>query len=196
MSTDQLTEDEVAERAGMTVDHVRHLVELGILEPEGQVFRRLDVLRARVVADLEAKGIGTDAIATAARSGDLTFGYLESAGRRPPRSDRTFAQLCEESGVPFSTLERIYVAWGLPRPTADERVREEDLGVVKILPILFGAGVSEGEVLRVARVWGDSSRRIAQFQSHYFHATIEEPFRERGLRDNEAYEAAIREVGV
>jgi adenylate cyclase len=37
---------------------------------------------------------------------------------------------------------------------------------------------------------------VAQFQTHYFHNTIEEPFRRRGLRDNEAFEAAIREVGV
>jgi adenylate cyclase len=45
-------------------------------------------------------------------------------------------------------------------------------------------------------VWGDGVRKIAQFQSHYFHATVEEPFRVRGLRDNEAFEAALREVAM
>ena len=48
----------------------------------------------------------------------------------------------------------------------------------------------------MARVWGDSARRVAQFQGHYLHHTIEEPFRRRGLRDNEAFEAAMREVSV
>jgi adenylate cyclase len=196
MTPDELTEDEVAQRAGMTVDRVRHLAKLGILQPEGGAFRRLDVLRARVVADLAAKGISPEDVATAAATGDLTLGYLESAGRRPVRSDRTFAQLSGEIGIPFSILERIYVAFGLARPTAEERIREEDLVIVRIIPVLFGAGVSEGEVLRAARVWGDNARRIAQFQSHYFHTAIEEPFRRRGLRDNEALEAAIREVGV
>jgi adenylate cyclase len=37
---------------------------------------------------------------------------------------------------------------------------------------------------------------VAQFQAHYFHNTVEEPFRRRGLRDNEAFEAAINEVGL
>jgi adenylate cyclase len=37
---------------------------------------------------------------------------------------------------------------------------------------------------------------VAQFQSHYLHHSIEEPFRQRGLRDNAAFEAALREVGV
>jgi adenylate cyclase len=62
--------------------------------------------------------------------------------------------------------------------------------------MLFGAGVSDGHVLQMARVWGDSARRVAQYQAHYVHAVIEEPFRRRGLRDNEALEAAFREVGV
>jgi adenylate cyclase len=68
--------------------------------------------------------------------------------------------------------------------------------VLKSIPALFGAGVGEGDVLRAMRVWGDSARRVAQFMSHFFHSMIEEPFRLRGLRDNEAYEAAIREVGL
>src|SRR5215212_3783199 len=109
-----------------------------------------DVMRARVVTDLQAMGIETEALATALASGHLTLGYLESAGRRHPRSDRTFAEVAEVIGVPFTTLERIYVAFGLLRPARDERVREEDLQVIKILPVLFGAGVEEGEVLRMA----------------------------------------------
>jgi hypothetical protein len=189
---DRLTEHDVADRAGTTPERVRQLVELGILQPAGGAFRPPDVLRARVVADLDAMGIDADAVATALATGDLSLGYLESAGRRPPRSDRTFAQLSEDMGIAFSTLERLYVSFGLPRPAPDERVREDDLAVVKMIPVLFGAGVSEGEVLRMARVWGDSARRVAQFLTHYFHNSVEEQFRRRGLRDNEAFEAAIR----
>jgi len=196
MNGDRLIEEEVATRAGVSPERIRKLVELGILEPQGGTFPRRDVLRARVVADLDAKGMGAEAVAAALASGDLTLGYLESAGRRPPRSESTFEQLSAEIGIPYPTLERIYVAFGLPRPTADERVREEDLGVIKLIPLLLGAGVGEGDVLRMARVWGDSIQRIAQFMSHYLHNSIEEPFRRRGLPDNEAFEAAIREVGV
>ena len=48
----------------------------------------------------------------------------------------------------------------------------------------------------MARVWGDSARKVSQFQTHYLHHSIEEPFRRSGLRDNEAFEAALREVAV
>jgi adenylate cyclase len=51
-------------------------------------------------------------------------------------------------------------------------------------------------MLRAARVWGDGARRVAQYLAHYFHTVVEEPFRRRGLGDNQAFEAAIREVGL
>ena len=195
MQRDRLTEDELAQRAGTNVERVRELVDLGILQPEEGTFHRRDVMRTRVISELESKGMDAQALASALASGHLALGYLESAGRRFPRSEQTFAQLSEEMAIPLETLQMFYVAFGLPRPHSDERVREEDLPILKGLPVLLGAGVGEGDVLRAVRVWGDSARRVAQFVSHYFHHTIEEPFRRRGLRDNEAFEAAIREVG-
>lgn len=197
MTVDRLTPDEVAERAGTTSEHIALLAKVGILEPEDDgTYPRRDVLRARFVLGLDAMGIDANAVADALASGDLTLGYVEIGGRRPPRSNRTFAELSDEIDIPFVTVERIYVAFGLPRPTPDEFVREEDLPLLKFIPVLVGAGLSEGDVLRLARVWGDSARRVAQFQSHYLHHSIEKPFRQRGLRDNAAFEAALREVGV
>ena len=196
MSGEGFTEAEVAERVGTTPQTIRRLAELGILEPEGDRYPARALLRARVVLDLERMGIDAEAVGQAYASGDLSLGYIEIGGRRPPRSDRTFQVLGEEIGVPFPMLQRIFVAFGLPRPAPDELVREEDYQLVTAIPVLFGAGVSEGEVLRMARVWGDSARKVSQFQTHYLHHSIEEPFRRRGLRDNEAFEAALREVAV
>ena len=193
---DHLTEQEVAERAEIGIERLRELVELRLLVPEDGVFRRRDVMRARVLVELDAKGLDSPTLASAHASGHLTLGYLESAGRRHPRTDRTFAQFSENTGVPIDTLQNMYVTLGLPRPREDEYVREDDEPILMALPVLFGAGVGEGDVLRAVRILGDSARRVAQFQAHYFHNTVEEPFRRRGLRDNEAFEAAINEVGL
>lgn len=160
------------------------------------MYPRAAVLRARVVLDLDRMGIDEEAVATAMASGDLTLGYVEMGGRRPPRSDRTFTALSEEVGIPYPLLERLYVAFGFPRPGPDELVREEDLRFLKAVPVLFTAGVDAGDILRLARVWGESARKVAQFQTHYLHQAIEEPFRRQGLGDNAALEAALREVSV
>ena len=97
-------------------------------------------------------GIDEDAVATALASGDLTLGYVEMGGRRPPRSELTFQAYGEQIGIPYETLERLYVAFGLPRPAADELVREEDAQFLKVVPILVSAGIDEGDILRLARV--------------------------------------------
>jgi adenylate cyclase len=192
----RLSEDEVAARAETHVQRVRELARLGILSPVDGTYDRVDVLRARAVAQLEAKGLDADALSAALASGELTLGYLETTGRRFPRSEHTLREFAAANGLSPDSVRRLYVASGLPAPADDERVREEDVPILRGLPVLFGAGVDEDEVLRAVRVWGDAVRRVAQFQNHYFHHTIEEPFRRRGMRDNEAFEAAIREVGV
>jgi len=194
---DALTEDEVARRAGVPAGRVRELVDLGIIRPVDGAFGRRDVLHTRVVTALDEMGIPAEDIAAALASGELpSLALIEDTGRRHPRSDRTFDEVAEDMEITFETLQRIYIAFGLPRPDPGEPVREEDLEAIRALPILFGAGIGEGQVLQMARVWGDGMRRIAQYQSHYVHAVIEEPFRQRGMRDYDAYEAATREVGL
>src|SRR5918994_2710127 len=126
MTLDRLTADEVAECAGTTPEHIALLAKLGILEPEDdRTYPRRDVLRARFVVGLDSVGIDAHAVADALASGALSLGYVEIGGRRPPRSDRTFGELSEQIGVPFPMLERIYVAFGLARPTPEEYVREK-----------------------------------------------------------------------
>ena len=75
-------------------------------------------------------------------------------------------------------------------------MREEDLAILERLAFMVEAGVDEADLLRLARVWGDSARRIGQYLPHHFHEAVEERFRQHGLGDNQAYEAAIREVGI
>jgi YHS domain-containing protein len=63
--SDHLTEEEVAQRAGMTTERLRELVDLGLLESEDGGFLRRDVMRARMVAVLESKGLDLEALASA-----------------------------------------------------------------------------------------------------------------------------------
>ncbi len=195
--SDRLSEAELARRGGTTVDRVRELATLGVIERhEDGTYARRDVMRTRMVAHLRTMGIEADDLGRALGSGHLTLGYLESAGRQHPRAARTHAELGTEIGVPYETLQRIYVAFGLRRPEPDEPVREEDVSVLQSLGVMVDAGVSEADLLRMARVWGDSMRRIAQYLPHYFHTAVEETFRRRGLGDNQAYEVALRDVGM
>jgi adenylate cyclase len=193
-----LTEDELVRRSGASSARVRELRALGILGggDASAPFRAGDSLRLQLVHELESSGIPASRIAEAIAEGALSLAYLDLLPDPPARSDRTYAEACAELGVRFGLLERVYAAFGLPRPESDERLREDDLRIVSGLAILFEAGLGEAEVLRAARVWSEGVRRVAQHQVHSFHELIEEPFRRRGLSDDEALSAALAEVGV
>jgi len=188
-----LTEEEVARRAGVTRERIRELVEVGVL---AEPFRPGDPLRVQLVDELEAFDVPPARVAEAIAAGKLTLSYLDKFPPPPPRSDRTLADLCDEIAIPFELIERIYAGFGLPRPKRDELVREDETAILTGLPILFDAGLGEGEVLRAARVWGEGIRRIAEHQVHSFHELIEEPFRKQGLNDDQALDAALSQVGV
>src|SRR5690242_6736867 len=68
-----LTEQEIAARAGTTVERVRELIDLGLLESAAGGFRPRDVMRVRVVEELRSKGLDTHALAFAHATGHLTF---------------------------------------------------------------------------------------------------------------------------
>jgi adenylate cyclase len=196
--TSGLSEAEIAQRAGTTPERVRELAELGIIGqgPAEARFRSGDVLRVQLVEELEAFDIAPTRVATALSEGALTLSYLDKLPDPPPRSGRTYAEVCDEPGISFDLLERIYAGFGLPRPQPDARVREDDLEIITGLPILFSAGLNEGEVLRAARVWGEGPRRVAQHQIYSFHELIEEPFRRHGLSDDQALDAALSQFGA
>ncbi len=180
-----LTEVEIARLANTTEERVRELVELGILVPgldPNAPFGAGDALRAQLVEELRASG--------------LSLGYLDRFPPPSPRSDRTYRELCAELEFPFELLDRVYVGFGLPRPQPDEHVRDEDVAIISGLPVMLSAGLGEGEVLRAARLWGESARRVAEHQVHSFHELMEEPFRRQGLSDDQVLDAALSQVGV
>jgi hypothetical protein len=71
--------DALAERAGVPVEYVDRLIDLGFLTPTdgGSPFSNGDVRRIRMVHGLEDGGLPLDGMSTAVRNGDFSFGFLD-----------------------------------------------------------------------------------------------------------------------
>ena len=72
MDADRLTEHELAERSGTSRERIKRLVDQASSGPI-RTRSRAETSCARVVTDLDAMGIETEALATALASGHLTL---------------------------------------------------------------------------------------------------------------------------
>ena len=158
------------------------------------VFRRRDVMVVRVVETLDAKGIDAGSVAVAP---------LRRSHARLPRERRAAASTVRHD---VRAARREHRHRRRDARTHLRRVRASRSGTRRARPLGGSSRCcgccpcssrrgARGRGLRLARVWGDAARKVAQYLTHYMHHAIEEQYRRRGLRDNEAFEAALAEVG-
>src|SRR5262245_58436787 len=117
---EELTQAELAARAGIAVDEVDRLVRLGVLvlRDGPKPLRSTDVLKVRVAAACESGGLPMDGIAQAIAAGKLSFSFLEAWPFQQFNvpTDRTHAQVANELGIPFDIVQRVSEAFGFVRP--------------------------------------------------------------------------------
>ena len=177
--------DEAAERAGLRAEELTRLVELGIVEPNGEGrFTPGDVRRAGLVESLVAAGISADDLGAAMRSGQFTFDFLDAPSyeRFSALGGATFAQLAERTGVPIELLMLIREATGSTLPRPEDRVRDGELAYAEFIEFQVAAGFNPVAIRRLLRATGDSLRRLAESESAWWNSEVMGPATEAGER--------------
>ncbi len=174
-----------AERAGLSVEDLHRLVELGILEPDGEGrFTPGDVRRAGLVGSLQAAGISPDGLGTAIRSGQVSLAFLDAPAfeRFSALGGVTFAQLAERTGVPIELLMLIREATGSSLALPEDRVREGEMPYAEFIEFQVDAGFSPIAIQRLLRATGDSLRRLAESESAWWNSEVMAPATTAGER--------------
>ncbi len=152
-----LSRQEVADRAGVPLEQVGRLVDLGFVHPGEGSFSAGDVRRARLVHALERSGVPIDAMATAVEGGDLSFAVLDLPlyKRFSQLTDRTFEGVSDQHGIPLELLKVVREAIGFARPSGEDLVREDELLVVPS----SSPSCRRGSIRRSSRAGSASSGR-------------------------------------
>lgn len=169
-STDRLglTQDELAARAGVSIDRVERLAELGVVQPSGAegTFRPIDVQRIRVAEAFVDSGLEVEDLGRLLAEGHVTFPNLEAVFGEPiAASDTTLAEFAARRSRDPALLRRVYAQLGLPQPGDDDRLRSDDLEFLCDFLVVFDArdvGLGDDFLLRAARLCGDSIRRLVE----------------------------------
>jgi adenylate cyclase len=189
-----MSQQEVAERAGVDTDYVTKLVDVGVLVPEGDgTFTEGDVRRARLYQGLERTGLPLQAIREALDAGELSFGWLDAPlyDLIAALSPRSFRDVATETGIPLELLRVVREAIGFALPDPDDRMREDELRVIPLIRALVSRGFPTAIVDRSLRVYGDAFRRIAETETDWWRTYVAQPSLASGMTDAEMHEATL-----
>jgi adenylate cyclase len=166
-----------ARRAGVDAQEVVRLTDLGILAGSaGDAYTDADVRRVLVVQELERAGLPSDALASLVRDGRLSLDFLDDAGFRAFAAfgDETFAELSERTGIPIEVLTVLRDATGGKAAGPDDRVREGELEILPLVEYQMQLGFRPQAIERALRVYGDSSRRVAEAEAEWWRSEVQE----------------------
>ncbi len=190
----RFTREELAQRAGVSVDFVGRLVELRIVFPGdgSSPFSGGDVRTARFVHGLEQGGVPLEAVGSAVRSGALSFAFFDASywDRFGGLTAKTYRELSAETGLSLDLLQAIRESMGFARPDPDDPVREDELDALPLVRTLIGMGADPAVLERHVRIWGESIRRIAEADGNFWRSQVEMPLLKAGLSWSDMVRAA------
>jgi adenylate cyclase len=189
---DELTREQLLERAGVSVQFLDRLVDLNILTPadtEPQ-FSNGDLRRARFLHGLDEGGLPLEAVSAAIRSGHLSFAFFDYPfwQRFGGLVAKTLRELSDETGLSLEMLQVIRESMGFARPQPEDLVREDELDQVALIKMGLAVGADPVALERQTRVWGESVRRIAEADANFYHTQFEIPLLKAGMSESQMME--------
>jgi adenylate cyclase len=170
-----LTLEQLAAETGTDAPLLESLTEIGVLKPAaGRHYITGDIIRVEAARTFLDAGLTLGDISKALKSGLFTFDYLDRFHPEPaPRTDRSLASLSADLAIGVDVLASIYLAMGLPEPTADHLLHEDEEALLREFVPVWGA--DDDALLRAARLVGEPARVVSDGWTRLFIEKISEP---------------------
>ncbi len=165
--------------------YLGRLVQLGILKPaEPDRYSKGDVRRAVMARSLEDAGIPLTSVVEAIQGGSLSLDFLDAPAyeRFTALTAETLADASKRTGIPFELLSAMREAFGFAQPSPDNLLREDELDLLPFLEIQVKHGFAQIAIERLLRVYGDSTRRLAEAEGAWWTSEVIEPAIAAGAR--------------
>ena len=186
-----LSEAELAERSGCSLERVQELARLDILVPRDcdGPFDANDVHRVRLMQAFEDAGIEIELIARGITAGKLSYENLALFLPKPAAFSQTYEELAAEVGRSPELVRRLVTEFGLPQTASEPRLREDDVAVLRDLLTVWAAA-EDDELARLARTYGQNIRRLVASDLEIMSNALFAPLRRSGLTDHQMREVA------
>jgi adenylate cyclase len=177
--SDELTPQDVARLAGVTVPTLRRWQRDGLIPQADGSWPPAAAAQARIVARLRERGHSLAEISEATRTGRLAFGYIEELF---PVAEEgvTLRQAARETGLEPALVERVLRAIGFSSDELD-RLTGDDVQFLRYGAAVLGAGFPLVAFLQLVRVYGQALAQISDAEVRLFHLYVHEPMMRDGV---------------
>jgi adenylate cyclase len=167
----RLSPQELVELVPCSLEHVRRLEELGILErqEEDGLFLSSDVHVVRLMTAFEEAGASLEDVARGVAAGELSF-PLGLFLPEPVAMTATYEELAAELERPPELLRRLSGELGFP-PREDDRVRAEDAEMLSLIVTKLDLATDD-DLSRFTRLYGGSVQRLVGSGLQFFDRTV------------------------
>jgi len=126
---------------------------------------------------LENAGIPLADVAAATERGAFSLDFLDATGfeRIADFAADSFQQVSDRTGIPLELLTVIREAVGMASPSPDDRLRDDEMAIVRFIEMQLAEGFRPVAIERVLRVQGESTRRIADAEAAWWNSEVIEP---------------------
>jgi adenylate cyclase len=193
VGVNELSRLETARRAGVGVEDLDLMVDLGLLFPDADHrFAVSDVRKAGFLSSLRSGGLPLDAVAVEMKKGHLSLDFLDDPvfEHFSALSPLTFKELSKRTGVPVESLMVIREAIGSAVPESTDRVRETELAIVPLIEAQLASGYPREVIERSLRTLGDNLRTFVEAEADDFRAYVIDPVDDRPGEEISAAAAA------
>ncbi|MBI1885234.1 MAG: YHS domain-containing protein [Chloroflexi bacterium] len=188
----ELSLEELVERTGEPVKHLRRWRSLGLIGGDGRKGLDLrDVERVRLFQLFLRRGIRLEAIARSVKEGQLGQMLERHMQEMFPQTGAAYslAEAAEVVGMEAETLRGLVEASGLFDP--GEELYEEDVEAIRRMKLALDVGFPREALVQMARVYGDTLGRAAEAGQRLFHFYVHERLRATGLSGRELVERTV-----
>lgn len=188
-----LSLEELARGAGASVENVKRLVELGLVQPASpDRFPQTAIEHIRLAMAIEESGIPLAEVGEAVTSGRLSLAIVDRMFPEPVAlTSETVHELADRIGLDEHEVRRLYVAFGLAQPQEGGRVRSDDAHLIAELVGLLAVPETRHVLIRFARLMGQPMRRITEAGTQLYDEAVIQPIvHSRGRSAREAGERA------
>jgi DNA-binding transcriptional MerR regulator len=190
-----LSEAELAERSGSSVQRVQELKSFGILvEQDDGRFSAKDVHRVRLMQAFDEAGIDLEVIARGISAGKLGYENIELLLSEPAAFSTSYEEVARDSGRSPEAIRRLVRECGLAQVGSQMQLRDDDAEMIRELLDVWGAA-DDDELARLARAYGQNIRRLVVSDLKIANSSVFARLRESGLQDADL-RAAAGKLGV